>query len=138
MSGCLSRMEKFLRDCRTNVGTPGDHCTHSRDNLLGSTIFEDVALAAQAHCAAKEIFVSVKREKDDLCIQLLPCYLTGHSQPVELRHVDIENSDLRTQLFYQRQGHLTVRGFSDYLKSRIFFHTETQPFTHDRMIICDQ
>ena len=56
----------------------GDRCTHkdlsasdrmdSGDDLLGRTVFEQVAFAARFHGVAKEVFVTMKGEEDDPCL----------------------------------------------------------------------
>jgi hypothetical protein len=70
--------------------------------LLDRAVLENIAFASQFHRAAEEILIGMKGQKDDFYFQpglnQFPC----DAEPIELRHLDIEQCHVWMKLLNER------------------------------------
>src|SRR5580704_13282116 len=106
-------------------------------HLLDRAVLENIAFASQIHRASEEILIRMKGQKDDFCLQPALNHFPGDTEPVELRHLDIEQRHVWMIFLYERQSRFSVGSFANYFQAGILFYTEPQTLPHQRMIVCN-
>src|SRR5262249_24742438 len=107
----------------------------SIDDLLESTVLEEVALRTQVHRLIEEVPVLVHCEEHDRCFDFAFVKLRRYFESASLRHVDVENSDLRPVLADQLKGLRPIRGFSHHTVLRVSFDDLPQSLANQCVVV---
>ncbi len=96
--GLIAALQQVSGNRGTDIGSSRRHGMNAGHHLLDRAVLENIAFASQVHCAAEEILIRMQSEKDDLCLQPALDHFPGDAEPVELRHLNIEQRDVGMEL----------------------------------------
>src|SRR6202000_2619146 len=100
-------------DCRGEQRVPGGDHPHGRDELRGGGVLEEEAAGAGAQ-RVEDVLVEIERcEHEDLGGVATAGDPSGRFNPVELRHADVHQDDVRVEITRQCDGLQPIGGFAD-------------------------
>src|ERR1700735_1299753 len=101
LSWFLFRVQKLQRDRCAEVLLGGQNRANRRINFLDCTFLEQVTIAASVQRSSQNVLVVMKRKKNDAGPKSGLSNLACNFQSAQLRHLDVENRQIRIHLLDQ-------------------------------------
>ena len=75
------------------------------------------------------------RQDEDLGLRVVLQHLPGGFQPIQGRHADVKNGDIRFEFQGFFHGLASIAGLRRHFPPRLSFQKGAQPFPHDFVIV---